>query len=135
LLTKITTQTTTSLTITLPSPILCSNYNNISTISSSWNYQLNTSTSNSIGNILNLQLQLGNCYIRYFTGSIVIRVVEALNGVTSTISNILISNICGDKCYECSSNLCTSCFNNTNSNYILFYKNSCLNTCPSRSYL
>lgn len=135
ILIKNTTFSATTLTITLPSSILCSNYNNASTITSSWNYLLNTITNNSVGDVSNIKVQLGSCYIRYFTGNLIVRIVESLNGVTSTISNLVLGNICGDNCFECNSSGCTNCFNITNSNFTLLYQNACLSSCPSKSYL
>lgn len=50
------TLSSTAISVTLPSTILCSNYNNGSSVASLWNYHLNTITNNSIGNITNLSL-------------------------------------------------------------------------------
>lgn len=93
------TLSSTSLTLTLPSFILCYNYNNASSVASSWNYKLNTNTNNSVGNVSHLEVQLGSCYIKYFSSSINIIINETFNGITSTLTSVSLGNICGDNCY------------------------------------
>jgi hypothetical protein len=69
ILSKNNSSASTTLSVTLPTTLSCSNYMNGS-VSSIWNVGILTSSSFTSGNTTNLIINLGTCYVSYFSTSI-----------------------------------------------------------------
>lgn len=135
ILSKNISSTSSSMTITLPSQLSCSNAVN-RTINTNWFIGVSTSNNNSIGNTTFLDVNLGVCMVSYFTGTLSIAISEVFMNISSTVTSVAVNNYCGDNCYQCSSTIaCTACFNMTYNSAINFYNGSCFSTCPSSTYL
>ena len=124
--------TSSSLTITIPSKLNCTAVS--SSVTVNWNTAVQTSSPIASGNTTQLSINLGTCYVSYFTGTVSYAISEKYGNIASTSTTISVSNICGDGCYQCSSNICTKCFDISYSNATLLYGGVCYEFCPSGSY-
>lgn len=92
------------------------------------------SNGSATGNSTTLSLSLGSCYVPYFPSIVSFTVTETFSSAASTSTSASLQNTCGSTCHECSSSLCTGCFNSTYTLLFLFWKNQCLGGCPNGTY-
>lgn len=112
----------TTVKVTQPSGWTCYSFTN-STITTIWNVGILTSNGSATGNSTTLSLSIGTCYVPYFSSTASFTVTETFSSVASTSTSASLQNTCGSTCYECSSSLCTNCFNSTYTLLLFFWKN------------
>lgn len=133
ILTKNNANAFTTVKVTSPSGWTCFSFTN-NTITNIWNVGIITSNGSATGNSTTLTLTLGTCYVPYFSSTNSFTITETFSSAASTSTVAALQNICGSTCYECSSSLCTSCFNSTYTTVVFFWNNQCLSGCPNGSY-
>lgn len=85
----------TTVHLSVPSELSCSSATNNS-VTVNWFAGVTTSGPSYSGNTTHLTLNLGTCYINFFSGAITYTISETYNGLASTATSIPVTNICGN---------------------------------------
>jgi hypothetical protein len=134
ILSKNNASASTTLTATLPSTLSCTNFPARS-VSVAWSVGILTSSSSTSGTTTTLTINLGTCFVSYFSSSTSFTLSESFNSLQSTSTAISTTNKCGS-CYQCSGtdSACSACFNSTYTTAIYYYSSQCFTSCPANTY-